>query len=57
MMQTATPAAVPHVVKGREQCAMCHGATSAMPNIKKAPANHQGIDNKNCTLCHTATAG
>jgi hypothetical protein len=52
MMQTATPAAMPHVVKGREQCLMCHGGT--MPNMKKVPDNHQGIDVKNCTLCHTA---
>jgi hypothetical protein len=53
-MQTATPAAVPHVVKGREQCLMCHGGT--MANMKKVPDNHQGIDNKNCTLCHVASA-
>lgn len=53
-MQTAIPAATPHAVKGREQCLMCHGGT--MPNMKKVPDNHQGIDNKNCTLCHAASA-
>ncbi len=42
---------VPHDVKGREQCMMCHGG--AMEGMKAAPANHKGIDNKNCTLCHT----
>jgi Cytochrome c7 and related cytochrome c len=50
-MQTAAAPALPHDVAGREQCAMCHGG--AMEGIKAMPANHKGIDNKNCTLCHT----
>lgn len=50
-MQTGTPVALPHDVAGREQCAMCHGG--AMEGIKAMPANHKGIDNKFCTLCHT----
>jgi len=52
-VQTAagpTPA-ISHEVAGREQCLMCHGG--AMEGIKAAPANHKGIDAKNCTLCHT----
>jgi hypothetical protein len=53
-IQTADAAAVPHVVKGREQCLMCHGGT--MPNMKKVPDNHRGIDVKNCTLCHVPSA-
>lgn len=49
----AAPApAMPHAVAGREQCMMCHGG--AMEGVKAAPANHKGIDAKNCTLCHTA---
>ena len=51
-MQTGTPTAMAHELAGREQCLMCHGG--AMEGIKAAPANHKGIDNKNCTLCHTA---
>jgi hypothetical protein len=51
-MQTGTPPAVPHDLAGREQCTMCHGG--AMEGIKAVPANHKGIDNKQCTLCHTA---
>lgn len=49
-MQAATPKAMPHDAAGREQCLMCHGG--AMEGMKAAPANHKGIDNKNCTLCH-----
>ncbi|MDH4043782.1 MAG: hypothetical protein OEY20_04715 [Gemmatimonadota bacterium] len=49
-VQTATPPAMTHDVAGREQCLMCHGG--AMEGMKAAPANHKGIDNKNCTLCH-----
>lgn len=49
----AVPApAISHEVAGREQCLMCHGG--AMEGIKAAPANHKGIDAKNCTLCHAA---
>ena len=51
-MQTATAAATPHDVAGRGQCLMCHGGT--MEGMKAAPANHKGIDNKNCTVCHVA---
>jgi hypothetical protein len=53
-VQTAagpTPA-ISHEVAGREQCLMCHGGT--MEGIKAVPANHKGIDAKNCTLCHAA---
>jgi hypothetical protein len=53
-MQTATAAAVPHDLAGREQCMMCHGG--AMEGIKAAPANHKGIDINNCTMCHTPAA-
>lgn len=49
-MQAAAAGALTHDVAGREQCAMCHGG--AMEGIKAMPANHKGIDNKNCTLCH-----
>jgi hypothetical protein len=35
---------------------MCHGATSTMPNVTKVPQHHTGIDNKYCTMCHTASA-
>ncbi|MDH3495638.1 MAG: hypothetical protein OER21_02640 [Gemmatimonadota bacterium] len=53
--QSATAAAaIPHDTKGREQCLMCHGG--AMEGMKAAPANHKGIDNKNCALCHTVAA-
>jgi hypothetical protein len=49
----AAPApAMPHEAAGREQCRMCHGG--AIKGVKAAPTNHQGIDAKNCTLCHTA---
>jgi len=50
-MQSGTPTAIPHDLQGRDQCTMCHGG--AMEGIKAAPANHKGIDNKNCTLCHS----
>lgn len=51
-IQTATPAATPHDLAGKAQCMMCHGG--AMEGMKAAPANHKGIDVKNCTLCHPA---
>ena len=51
-VQTATPAATPHDLAGKAQCMMCHGG--AMEGMKAAPANHKGIDVKNCTLCHPA---
>jgi peptidoglycan-associated lipoprotein len=50
-MQTGTPPAMAHTVAGKEQCLTCHGG--AMEGIKAAPANHKGIDVKNCALCHT----
>jgi peptidoglycan-associated lipoprotein len=51
-MQTAVAPAMPHDLAGREQCMTCHGG--AVEGVKAAPANHKGIDAKNCTLCHTA---
>jgi hypothetical protein len=53
-VQSKTPAATPHPVQGREQCLMCHGGT--MPNMKAVPEDHKGVDNKYCTMCHTASA-
>jgi hypothetical protein len=51
-LQTAAAQATPHAVVGREQCMACH--TGAMDGVKAAPANHKGIDVRNCTLCHPA---
>jgi hypothetical protein len=47
-IQTATPTAITHTLEGKANCLMCH--TGKMPNVKAAP--HEGIDVKNCTLCH-----
>ena len=47
-IQTASPTAIPHDLEGKANCLMCH--TGKMPNVKAAP--HEGIDVKNCTLCH-----
>jgi hypothetical protein len=49
-MQTGTPPAIPHDLAGRDNCTMCHGG--AMEGVKAVPANHKGIDNKQCTTCH-----
>ena len=51
-MQTGTPPAIPHDLAGRDNCTMCHGG--AMEGVKAVPANHKGIDNKQCTTCHAA---
>lgn len=50
-VQTKAPAAVPHPLEGRDNCMMCHTA-GAMEPVPDAPADHEGRDNKHCTLCH-----
>jgi hypothetical protein len=52
-MQTATPPAMSHSLDGRDQCMMCHKA-GAMEAIPDAPAGHESIDLKYCTMCHPA---
>lgn len=41
--------AIPHTLKGRDQCLMCHG-TGALA----VAASHKGIGNEACTACHVA---
>ncbi|MDP6100626.1 MAG: hypothetical protein QGH66_04315 [Dehalococcoidia bacterium] len=53
---TATPAAdeplaVPHPLKGKEQCLGCHASGSpAFPQV----ATHKGRTSDMCTLCHSS---
>ena len=51
MLTMAAPT-VPHSIEGRDQCMMCHKA-GAMEAIPDAPAGHEDIDLKYCTMCHT----
>ncbi len=50
-MLTAVAPAVSHSIEGRDQCMMCHKA-GAMEAIPDAPAGHEEMDLKYCTLCH-----
>lgn len=50
-VQTTAPSAISHPVEGRDNCWMCH-KPGAMEPVPDAPADHEGRDNKYCTLCH-----
>lgn len=50
-VQTTAPPATSHPLEGRDNCMMCHTA-GAMEPVPDAPADHEGRDNKYCTLCH-----
>jgi len=52
-VQTTAPPAISHSLEGRDDCMMCHKA-GAMEPVPDAPAGHEGIDTKWCTLCHVA---
>ncbi|KPK56813.1 MAG: hypothetical protein AMS21_12375 [Gemmatimonas sp. SG8_38_2] len=52
-VQTTAPTAMSHPLEGRGDCMMCHKA-GAMEPVPDAPADHEGRDNKYCTLCHVA---
>ena len=54
-VQTVAPAAMSHTAEGRDNCMMCHKA-GAMEPVPDAPADHEGRDNKYCTLCHIPAA-
>jgi hypothetical protein len=54
-VQTTAPKPTPHPLEGRDDCMMCHKA-GAMEPVPDAPADHEGRDNKNCTLCHLPAA-
>ena len=46
------PPVTPHDLEGKENCAMCHGGEGMM-GATAMPANHEGIANANCQLCHS----
>ncbi len=50
-VQTTAPSAISHPTEGRDNCWMCH-KPGAMEPVPDAPADHEGRDNKYCTLCH-----
>jgi hypothetical protein len=52
-VQTTAPTALAHSLEGRDDCMMCH-KPGAMEPVPDAPADHEGRDNKYCTLCHKA---
>jgi hypothetical protein len=54
-VQTTAPPATSHPLEGRADCMMCHKA-GAMEPVPDAPAGHEAIDNKHCTLCHMPAA-
>lgn len=41
---------IPHTLRGRENCLLCHGPRGARP----APATHAGRANDGCQVCHRA---
>ena len=50
---SGTPADIPHVIQGREQCSMCHSLTGLQP----FPADHEGRADTTCTTCHKLAPG
>lgn len=46
------PAVPEHDMAGKDNCAMCHA--EGVMGATKTPASHEGRDQKNCVVCHSA---
>ena len=48
------PSVPEHDMAGKDNCAMCHA--EGVMGATKTPASHEGRDQKNCVVCHSASS-